>query len=115
MTVSYTHLASLDRAELTFTVTRTLTGNRKAPQESITVTEPQSLTAAFNPDFFDRKDITWSVDDTSLLAVSGENKSASVAAVKNAKWIQDIIASDNGIHSNDQICIRDRFKDGRHS
>ncbi|MDB2032427.1 peptidase A26 [[Clostridium] symbiosum] len=93
--------ASLDRAELTFTVTRTLTGNRKAPQESITVTEPQSLTAAFNPDFFDRKDITWSADDTSLLAVSGENKSASVAAVKNAKWIQDIIASDNGIHSND--------------
>lgn len=65
------------------------------------MTEPQSLTAAFNPDFFDRKDITWSADDTSLLAVSGENKSASVAAVKNAKWIQDIIASDNGIHSND--------------
>lgn len=92
--------ASLDRTELSFTVIRTLTGNRKEPQERITVTEPQTLTAAFHPDFFDRKDIAWSADDPALVTVNGENKSAGVAARKDAKWIQNIIDADAGIHAN---------------
>lgn len=93
--------AALDKEELAFTVTRTLSGDRRNPDETIRVTPPQNLTASFTPDFFDKKDISWSVDDPSLLSVDGENKSASVSARKDAKWIQDIIKSDAGIHAND--------------
>lgn len=92
--------ASLDRQALTFVVTRRLTGNRKTPEETIQVTAPQSLTASFSPDFFDKKDISWSVDDPAILTVNGENKAASVTARKDAKWIRDLIASDEGNHAN---------------
>lgn len=97
--------ASLDRGSMEFVVTRTLAGNRKHPEETVTVTPPQTLAASFNPDFFDRKDISWSVDDGSLIAVDGENKSASVSARKDAKWIADITAADAGVHENDPYAV----------
>lgn len=97
--------AEIDKEQLSFTVTRRLTGNRKTPVETFQVTPPQSLTAVFNPDFFDKKDIKWTVNDQALLSVNGENRSASVAVKKEAKWIQDIIATDQGIHENDPFAV----------
>lgn len=86
--------ASLDKQTLEFVVTRTLTGNRKVPQETITVTSPQCLTAKFMPGYFDKKDITWSVSDKTVISVDGEETSASVCACSDAKWIKDLITTD---------------------
>ena len=83
-----------------FEVVRTLTGNRKHPDETIQVTAPQVLSASFTPDYFDRKDISWTVGDAALISVDGENKSAGVQAKKDAKWIRDLIAADQGRHVN---------------
>ena len=79
---------------------RTLTGNRKHPDETIQVTAPQALSASFTPDYFDRKEISWTVGDAALISVDGEDKSASVQAKKDAKWIRDLIAADQGRHVN---------------
>lgn len=98
--------ASLDRQTLEFVVTRTLTGNRKAPQETITVTSPQSLTAKFVPDYFDKKDITWSVSDKTVISVDGEEKSASVSAFSDAKWLKDLITTDLENHKKDWRVIQ---------
>lgn len=97
--------AVLDKSSLSFTVTRTLTGDRKNPEESIKVTGPLTLCAAFNPDYFDKKDISWSVSDKNIIQADaggyGNNetesdyKNASVRALKDTKWIQDIIAADD--------------------
>ena len=62
--------------------------------KTIQVTAPQALSASFTPDYFDRKDISWTVGDAALISVDGEDKSASVQAKKNAKWIRDLIAAD---------------------
>lgn len=99
--------AVLDKESLIFTVTRKLTGNRKFPTETILVTQPQTLSADFSPDFFDKKEINWTVSDNSLIGISGENKSSSVSAKKDAKWIQDIITADAGIHENDPYAVLD--------
>lgn len=93
--------ASLDKASLDFMIVRKLKGDRKMPDEIIQVTPPQILSASFKPDFFDKKEITWKADDPGLITVSGEDKSASIAAKADAKWIRDIIAADQGIHEND--------------
>ncbi|MEG1293622.1 MAG: peptidase A26 [Clostridium sp.] len=92
--------ASLDKATLDFTVTRKLMGDRRNPEVQIQVTPPQTLSASFRPDFFDRKDIAWTIDDGELIQVNGMNKAAVVSAVQDAKWIKDILASDAGIHAN---------------
>ncbi len=92
--------ASLSKDNINFEVVRTLTGNRKNPDETITVTAPQALTATFTPDYFDKKDISWTVGDASVISVDGENKSASIVAIKDAKWIRDLIAEDKGKHAN---------------
>lgn len=97
--------AVIDQEELRFTVTRRLTGGRKKPEERILVTPPQNLTASFSPDFFDRKDITWSVDDPAVATVDGENRSAGVSVRKDAKWIQDIIETDDGIRTNEPYAV----------
>lgn len=96
--------AALDKQELEYTVTRILTGDRMHAQESITVTPPQSLQAVFEPDFFTRDEVAWTVSDPAVLSVSKEAhayKEASVAVYQDSKWIRDIIASDQGIHAND--------------
>ncbi len=103
-TLVATEGAMLDKQALTYTVTRTLTGDRKAPNETITVTAPQSLTATFTPDFFSRDEVTWTSSDTSVIVVSQEQEAyrdASVSALKDAAWIHNIMATDNGIKNND--------------
>lgn len=104
-TLVATEGAALDKQTLEYTVTRTLTGNRTAPEEKITVTAPQSLTAVFTPDFFSRDEVTWTVSDPAVISVAQDTeayKEASVAAYKDAKWIKDIMASDDGLRSNDK-------------
>lgn len=80
--------AALNQDQLKFEVVRTLNGNRKHPDEMIRVTAPQVLSASFTPDYFDRKDISWTVGDAALISVDGEDKSAGVQAKKDAKWIR---------------------------
>lgn len=92
--------AALNQDELFFTVTRKLSGSRKNPEEKIQTTPLQTISASFTPDFFDKKDITWSVDDQALLNLEGENRSASVSVKEDAKWIRDIIKADSDAHRN---------------
>lgn len=106
--------AGFDKEELEFQVTRTLTGDRKNPVESITVTEPQTLTASFQPDHFDKKDVSWASSDPNVIRVDAggfgagdmDYKNALVIPVGDAKWIQDMMASDDGIHRNDPYVER---------
>jgi uncharacterized protein YjdB len=103
-TLVATEGASLDKQALSYTVTRTLTGDRKAPSESITVTAPQSLTATFTPDFFSKDEVVWTSSDPAVVQVAQDNEAyreASISALKDAAWIRNIIATDNGIKSND--------------
>ena len=92
---------SLDKHTLEFVVTRTLTGNRKTPMETIAVTAPQTLSAAFTPSYFDKKEIVWSASDEDWISVNGENRSASVSAFADAKWIRDIIDADLAKYRSD--------------
>lgn len=97
--------AVLDREALTYTVTRRLTGSRTEPKESITVTPPQSLTAAFTPDFFSRDEVAWTSSNPAVVSVSQDSENyreALILAVKDAKWIQDMIETDNVVRANDR-------------
>lgn len=98
--------ASLDKHTLEFVVTRTLTGNRKTPTETISVTAPQILSATFTPSYFDKKQILWTVSDEDWISVNGENRSASVTAFSDAKWIRDMIEADQVMHQNDWTFIQ---------
>ncbi|MDW2796495.1 hypothetical protein RZO55_02725 [Clostridium boliviensis] len=103
-TLVATEGAVLDKTALTYTVTRTLTGDRTAPEEKITVTAPQSLTATFTPDYFSKDEVTWTSSDPAVLTVSQDAQAyreASISAIKEAKWIKDIMATDDGIRNND--------------
>ena len=92
---------ALDQQTMDFVVTRTLTGNRKNPTETITVSNPRTLTAAFTPKFFDKKEVIWSVNEDSWLSVNGEDRSAIVSAYTDAKWIRDLITIDQTAHQKD--------------
>lgn len=107
--------AVLDKPALEFEVVRTLTGDRLHPNESIKVTVPQSLTVTCYPDYFSKKDVGWVSSDTSIIQVAfhhemeNNDKSyryALVSAMKDSKWIKDIIAIDQGIHDNAPYAIR---------
>ena len=84
--------AALDKTALNFTVTRILTGDRKKLQETITVSAPQILSGAFTPDYFDKKDISWTVGDHTMIQVDagfveegiadGDYRNAKVTAKK---------------------------------
>ncbi|MBE5994363.1 MAG: hypothetical protein E7247_18485, partial [Paenibacillaceae bacterium] len=103
-TLVATEGAVLDKQALTYTVKRTLTGDRINPQEIITVTAPQSLMATFTPDFFSKDEVVWTSSDPAVAQVAQDNEAyreASVSAFKDAAWIRNIIATDNGIKSND--------------
>lgn len=96
----------LDQKLLEYVVTRTLTGNRKAPAESITVTPPQILRGNFHPEYFSRKDVTWSVDDPSIASIAADAdsyQSVRVSAISQAKWIQDLIDIDRNIKAQDPM------------
>ena len=102
---------SLDQDSLSFTVTRRLTGDRKNPSEQLIVTEPAALTASFTPDYFDKKEISWSVDDENIVTVEagaygaqdGEQdyKNAAVRARTDTKWIRDIIEAEDASFKED--------------
>ncbi|RFZ75695.1 hypothetical protein DS742_27645 [Lacrimispora amygdalina] len=103
-TLVATEGAVFDKQALTYTVKRTLTGDRTNPQETVTVTAPQSLTATFTPDFFSKDEVVWNSSDPAVVQVVQDNEAyreASVSAFKDAAWIRNIIATDNGIKSND--------------
>lgn len=87
----------IDRSGLEFVVTRTLTGSRRAPVEKLEVTPAQTLTGSFSPDFFSEKEISWTVEDSSLAAIAADpdnRRAARVTAVSDARWIRDIIEAD---------------------
>lgn len=100
--------ATLDKAALNFMVTRTLTGDRKKPQETITVSTPQILSGSFTPDYFDKKDISWTVGDNAIIQVDagfveegiadGDYRNAKVMAKKDTRWILDLIEADEAAH-----------------
>lgn len=95
--------AVLNRDSMEFTVTRTLTGNRKTPSETVSVTGPQALSAQFSPDFFDKKDVNWQTDDEKLLQIApsgdeGDYKNVLVSARKDAGWILNLMAVDDARH-----------------
>lgn len=103
-TLVATEGAVLDKQALTYTVTRTLTGDRTNPQETMTVTASQSLTATFTPDFFSRAEVTWTSSDQAVVLVSQDQEAyreASVLALKDSAWIRNIMATDNGIRECD--------------
>ena len=103
-TLVATEGAVLDKQALNYTVRRTLTGDRTNPQEAVTVTAPQSLTATFTPDFFSKDEVVWTSSDPAVAQVAQDNEAyreASVSTFKDAAWIRNIIATDNGIKSND--------------
>lgn len=104
-TLVATEGAALDKQELTYTVTRTLTGDRTAPVEKVTVTAPQSLTATFTPDFFSRNEVIWTSSDPTVVSVSQDAEAyreASVSALKDSAWIRNIMVTDDGIRNNDK-------------
>ena len=113
--------ASLDRVELFFTVTRILTGDRKTPVDTVTVTGPQTLSAVFSPDHFDKRDVSWSVDDKNVIRVDAggygqgnteeDYKNARVEAVKDTRWIRDIMQ--RMTRSTRQILMPDGAGKGR--
>lgn len=100
-----------DKKTMKFTVTRTLSGNRRYPKEEITVSAPQTLSALFEPESFDKRSIRWSTDHTDVIEIfageynGGEEqkdyKDAVIQAVQDAKWIQDIMAVDDTAYKND--------------
>lgn len=90
----------LDQTNLEYVVTRTLTGHRTAPVETITVTPPQILTGRFYPEYFSRKDVSWVAEDSGIVRVDADAdsyQSARISPVADAKWIRDIIEIDRAI------------------
>lgn len=95
----------LNRDHVDFTVTRRLTGDRRRPNETITVSQPIVLTATLSPvrPFF--KNISWSAkEEKKILSLepSGDNTQDCRVSVnydpegeKNPAWIQNIILEDN--------------------
>lgn len=107
---------SLDKNAVSFSVTRTLTGDRTKPEETISVSGPVTLSASFGPEYFDKRSISWTVSDSTILSLdsgsySGETggndyRSASILAVKDSRWIRDIMAADDAMHEEDPYCLR---------
>lgn len=104
-TLVATEGANLDKQALTYTVTRILIGDRTNPQETMSVTAPQSLTATFTPDFFSRAEVTWSSSDPAVALVSQDQEAyreSLVSVLKDSAWIRNIMATDNGIRESDK-------------
>lgn len=81
----------LDQSELAFEITRTLEGNRLAPQETYTVTPSKRLYETVAPEYADNKEVSWSVGDSDMLRVDQEGM---VSAKENARWIADLIQAE---------------------
>ncbi len=111
---------TLDKPAMEFTVTRTLTGNRRNPKETLTMTGPQTLSAAFQPGYFDGKSVQWSVGDPHVIRMEAEvdgvngssmqqaasqekdNRNVLIHAVRDAKWMTDLMAVDDARYAADE-------------
>lgn len=96
----------LNQERLKFTVTRVLSGNRRAPREKMEISAPQIVTAIFAPENFEKRAVTWELGDANVIQVNAGNyqyggtdssdyKQAIVRAVDSAQWIKDIMAVDD--------------------
>lgn len=96
---------SLNRSDITLTVTRKLTGYRRNPQETITCTEPVVLAAQLSPQQPFYKNVAWKDKESGqilMMSVSGENGENCAVSVRfdgegqaNPAWIQNVINEDN--------------------
>lgn len=97
----------LNKSDLVMTVTRTLTGSRLDPTETITCTEPFVLAASLYPEQPFYKNVSWSDAGSGaaiLLTPQGNNASQCAVTVRfdaagkeNPAWIQNVINADNQI------------------
>lgn len=102
---------ALNKSNLTYTVTRRLTGNRKHPAETITVTEPVILTATLNPCQPFLKNVSWCDRENGKLITltsSGDNNQDCTVKLRydpdgkqNPAWIQNVINGDNAARKRD--------------
>ena len=104
-TVRVEHM-KLNQTNLTFHVTRRLTGDRKNPKETYTADAPYYLDASLSPSqpFF--KNVSWKTKEGQKilsLEPSGQNEqSCQVSAVfgkdgvSHPAWIQNVVNQDNG-------------------
>lgn len=95
----------LNKSNLTYTITRRLTGDRKNPLEAITCSAPITLTATLNPaqPFF--KNVSWMDEENGkivMLEPKGSNTQDCGVMVQydatgknNPAWIQNVINEDN--------------------
>ncbi|MBR6615878.1 MAG: peptidase A26, partial [Lachnospiraceae bacterium] len=107
-----------DKADIEFVVTRRLTGNRRTPKEEILISAPEKLTVQLQPEYSNLKTIEWSVSDPYVLRLdsndysgeveSGDYKEAVVQAIKDAKWIRDMMAVDDELYKADTKAQRNR-------
>lgn len=111
---------SLDKDSLTYTVTRKLTGNRRAPVESWTVTGPQSVKASVNPADAFVKNVTWEITGDAATSVtktaSGTyDHDLSVASVFDGSdpltlpaWMAELYAADNAAKAADKNYVMNK-------
>lgn len=96
---------NLNRSDITYTITRTLTGDRISPTENYTCTEPVVLSAQLFPEQPFYKNVTWKDKESGQIAVlspggsHGENCSIGIRfdpeGKANPAWIQNVINEDN--------------------
>ncbi len=102
---------NLSEADLVCRVTRTLTGDRKNPQEQITCTDLAILAADLYPRQPFYKNVTWKDDNSGQiirLTPSGDNQENCGIEVRfdpsgkaNPAWIQNVIQADDQIKKED--------------
>lgn len=102
---------ALNQNNISFTVTRQLSGDRKHPTERYIVTEPISLDASLNPSQPFYKNVSWTDLEAgkiiSLRPAGTNQQSCAVSVVYNANgqdnpaWIQNIINADNSRRAAD--------------
>ena len=91
---------SLNHSHMDFTVTRTLTGDRKAPQEKITVTPSGLLSAELTPAWSYEKGVTWSdAQDERNLKLDRMGQECETSVRTDAAWITHIIENDRKMWS----------------
>ena len=94
----------LDQAELSFEITRTLTGDRLSPQETYTVTPSKRLYETIAPEYADNKNVVWTAGDSDMLRVDQEGM---VSARENARWIADLIQAEADNHKENPYAAKE--------
>jgi len=102
---------NLSEANLTCTITRRLTGDRKNPEESITCTDLAILAADLYPQQPFYKNVAWKDKESGqiirLVPSGGHQENCSIevrfdeSGKTNPAWIQNVIQADNQIKKED--------------